>query len=438
MSMTLPAGVDAAPASVPDRDVEPIWERPHLPRWIGFINRASCRLGGAGRPRLDPDAMIARARRKTGLDDFGPEDYREGLDALVGSFRAWGGVHPFGRWVFREQCVDILANRLLIQRERTRHPEIADIPVPAPVFIVGPPRSGTTLLQRLMSCDPAGRPLLYWEATWPAPAPDPATYHADRRIKRARRQLAAVDRIAPGIAPGHEMGATLPEEDNSLFAHRFEAAFFGFEYDVPAYVAWLRTRDRTPGYRFARLQLQLLSRKVAGRHWVLKAPTHLYGLESLLAVFPDARVIMTHRDPEKVVPSVCRLAAAFRGMLVDRVDLRRLGAEFNEAVALGADRAIEARAGLDPARFLDVAYADLLADPIAALRRISSHFGLDFSTGFEAAARAHLREHPQGRRGAHRYGLADFGLDRAAIHQAFAPYRAWAAERGIDAGGPPA
>lgn len=413
----------------------PLWETSFQRRWIRTVNRVSTRLFGPGRPRLDPDRMIDRVRRRTGLDDFGPESYREGLDVLVDSFCRWDGVHAFGRWAFRRYCETLLTNRLQIQRDLTQHPEIDAVPVPAPVVIVGPPRSGTTFLQRLMSTDPAGRPLLYWETLWPSPPPDPATRTTDARVRRAYQHVALIERLAPGVAPGHEIGAELPEEDNLFFAHRFEAGVFGFMFDVPDYIAWLKERDRVPAYRFARRQMQHLSWKIRGDHWVLKAPTHLFGLDALLAVFPDARVVMTHRDPAKVVPSVCRLAAAFRGMMADRIDLRRVGAEFQGFVAEALDRAIAARATLDPARFLDVNYTDLVADPIATVRRVCDHFDLNFSPGFEAGARAHLQAHPQGRRGAHRYDLADFGLDPASVDRAFAPYRAWTAARGIDTGG---
>ncbi|WP_435017428.1 sulfotransferase family protein [Tundrisphaera sp. TA3] len=419
-----------------DASAAPIWEPTFQPRWLKLINRASALLLGRDRPRLDADAMIARARRATGLVDFGPDEFRESLGVLVDAFSGREDVHAFGRLAFRKYCEGLLESRLRIRDDLKRHPEILDVPITAPVFIVGLPRSGTTFLQRLMSTDPAARVMQFWEALWPSPPPTSATYATDPRIARARRQVALLDRVAPGVAAGHELGATLPEEDNSMFARDFRAAIFGFMYDVPDYILWLDGQDRLPGYRSHKRELQLLSWRCPGNHWVLKAPTHLYGLDTLLQVYPDARVVMTHRDPEKVVPSVCRLAANFRGMLVDRIELRRLGAEFVEAVGQGSDRAIGARATLDPARFHDVSYDDLVADPIGAVRGICDRFGLDFSPGFEAGARRHLGEHPQGRRGVHRYGLDDFGLDRATVHRFFAAYRAWTADRGISTGGP--
>ena len=329
----------------------------------------------------------------------------------------------------------MLVNRLKIQADLTRHPAILDVPVSRPLFITGLPRSGTTLLHRLMSVDPAGRTLLLWETLEPSPPPLPETYTTDPRIARARRQMVLLHRLAPRLATAHEFDAESPEEDNALHSHAFAAGILGFLFDAPDYIRWLRDQDYTATYRYARQQLQLLSWKCRGEYWILKAPAHLFALEPLLAVFPDACIVMTHRDPLRVVPSVCSLAAALRGILTDRLDLRRLGAETLEALHVGPDRAIETRARSDPARFFDVSYDELIASPIETVHTVCRHFGLDCGPEYEARARRWLAENPQHKHGVHRYHLGDFGLDEATVERHFGGYRAWLAAHQLAAGG---
>jgi hypothetical protein len=413
----------------------PIWERPRQLPWVKLINAAGAGLRriGVRWPRLDAEAMLADARRRAGLSDFGDGRFRDGLRALVDSFNARDTAHAFGRLFFREYCTGLLVNRLKIQADLARHPEILDVPVDRPLFITGLPRSGTTLLHRLMSQDPAARALLTWESMEPSPPPEPGTYATDPRIARARRQLALLHRLCPRLATAHEFEAESPEEDNSLYAHAFNAGYLGFMFDVPDYVLWLEQQDYTWSYRYARQQLQLLSWKLAGDYWALKSPGHQFSLDALLAVFPDASIVLTHRDPLRVIPSLCSLAAGFRGIVADRLDLRQLGAEFAEAMAIGPERAIATRSRADPSRFFDVSYDRLIAEPVETVRAVCSHFGYTFGPEYESRTRRWLAENPQHKHGVHRYRLDDFGLDAATVERHFAVYRQWLAARRLDA-----
>jgi hypothetical protein len=235
--------------------------------------------------------------------------------------------------------------------------------------------------------------------------------------------------LSPRLATAHEFEAESPEEDNNLFAHRFVAGMLGFMFDVPDYTRWLDRQDYVPGYHYEKQQLQLLSWKYPGDHWVLKSPAHLYGLDGILDAFPDACIVVTHRDPLQVIPSVSSLAAGFRGILTDRLDLRRLGAEMAEAMSVGPRRAIAARATADPARFFDVDYDRLVAQPIETVRAICDHFGYDFTPEFEARAQGWIAENPRQKHGVHRYRLDDFGLDAATVESWFAEYYEWLARR---------
>jgi hypothetical protein len=294
--------------------------------------------------------------------------------------------------------------------------------------ITGLPRSGTTLLHRLMSEDPAGRPLLFWEQFEPAPPPLLENYTTDSRIPRARKAIALMYRISPRIPAAHLFAAQEAEECNGLFANEFRAGMIGFMFDVPDFVRWLNEQDLVPGYRAMRRQLQLLSLHVRGDHWVLKAPAHLYGLDALLAVYPDACIVQTHRDPLEVIPSVCSLAAGFRSIVADPIDLGRLGLEFVEAMSVGPDRAMKARESANPSRFFDVRYEDLVADPIGTVREVCQYFGYDFSPEYESRARRYLAENPRHKHGVHHYSLDDFGLDAQTVNRYFAAYRAWVSD----------
>jgi hypothetical protein len=405
---------------------EPIWYRSYRPLWMRGLNAVGRALDRA-RPRLDPDAMMAEARRRTGLDDFGDESFRPGLEVLVASF-VEGTPHTFGRFFFREYCVRLLASRLRIERDFKRHPEILDVPIRRPIFVTGLPRSGTTFMHRLLAEDPLGRPLLFWETLEPSPPPERSTYATDPRIARARRSVRQVYSLAPGLAAAHLFEAESPEECNNLFAHAFAAGINGVLFDVPRYVEWLGEQDLVGNYRYLRRQLQLLTWRCGADHLVLKAPAHLFGLDAVLTVFPDAAIVVTHRDPLKVIPSLCSLSAACRGMISDHVDLRRTGVEYIDAMSTGINRALDVRASADPSRFFDVPYQALMADPVGVTRDVCGYFGYDFGTEFEARVNRWLVENPQHKHGVHRYSLEQFGLDAETLNTAFARYRAWIAE----------
>jgi len=409
--------------------VEPIWERPYRPAWVRALNAAGglLRRTGARWPRLDPEAIATTASRRAGLSDWGGDEFREPLGILCADVEARGNVHTFGRLFFREFCTQALVNRLKIQADFTRHPEILEAPVRKPLIISGFPRSGTTLLHRLMAEAPFGRPLLFWEQMEPSPPPAVETRRPDPRIKRAYRTLGGLEMLSPRIMAAHRYEPEGPEECHGLFVHGLRSSMISFIFDVPGYFEWMGTQEWVASYQYMRRQLQLLAWRRPEANWILKSPGHLFVLDILAAVYPDACIVQTHRDPRAMVPSLCSLAAALRGISCERIDLRRLGAEMAESMAVGIERAMAARASADPAQFLDVTYPELVADPIGTVRTICEYFGYPFDAEFEARARRRLAEDPQHKHGVHRYSLEQFGLDAAAVDERFAAYRDWAA-----------
>jgi hypothetical protein len=371
---------------------------------------------------LSEESLCATARRRTGLGDFGDEAFREPLRVLIGSLEAEARLSPFGRAYARTLLVQALVNRLRLQRDWTRHPDILDEKIRQPWFVLGLPRSGTTLLLNLLASDPAHRWLAFWEAREPSPPPTRETYATDPRRRRALRYVAVLDYLAPTLLAMHEFDANGPEECFPLLANTFAGVQFSWMFDVPSFDAWLAAHDPTAGYLYYRRQLQLLQWRCRGARWVLKSPTHLWALDAIRTAFPDARIVQLHRDPLKVVPSACSLTATMRGLATDDVDARTLGEYAAAGLADGVRRAMEARSLFEAEHVHDVQYLDLVHDPMRVVRGIYERFEAPLMPQAEAAMRRCLAGHPQHKRGVHRYSLEQFDLDADGERRRFAAY----------------
>jgi hypothetical protein len=363
--------------------------------------------------RLDAELFCEEARQRTGLDDFGDRRFREPLQRLIADFDGPAQLSLLGRIAARQDVIRLLANRLRMEWDRKRHPEIGLQPVQGPLFVTGLPRTGTTLLHGLLAQDPSHRAPLSWEMMFPSPPPERHHHHHDPRIAAADRQLRWFHRLNPGFRRIHELGALLPEECLIITSHSFLSFQFQTSHDLPAYQAWLEEQTLVPAYEWHRRFLQHLQFRWRGERWVLKAPAHLFGLRALLDVYPDAGVILTHRDPLEVVGSLASLTTALRSTFSDEVDPEQVGPEMTRRWADGLERALRARDdGLVPAdRFFDVRYLDLLQDPIGTVRSIYDHFDLRFTRPAEERMRRFLARHPKDKHGRHQYTLAEFGLD---------------------------
>jgi hypothetical protein len=374
-------------------------------------------------PPLEAETLIAQARRDTGLHDFGPEPLLEPLQRLCDSLRTEVPLSAAGRISAERRLLGLLTTRLRLADLWRRRPEILVLPVPAPWFIVGLPRSGTTFLQHLLAQDPGLRSAPLWEIMNPLPlgdieAPQPVP---DPRIALAEQALAALHRAAPELQAMHEMEAEAPDEELNLLALGFCSMGFEFSFGVPSYVQWYAQQDHREGYRLFRKVLQTLQWLRGGSHWVLKAPSHMEQLGPLLDVFPDATVIQTHRDAVTATVSLASLTHHGVRNYFDEPDARRVGAAMSAAVVRllrGIDRH---RIDGDP-RFIDMQFAELMADPFAVLRRLYAAAGRPFTAEAEQAMRAWQAGHRRGRHGAHTYAAQDFGIDVTERHAALAFY----------------
>lgn len=392
--------------------------------WLNRLGRVSDRLNWPLMP-LDEESLLAAAYQRTGLRDWGEdESFRVPLRILLDAYRKEAKLTLFGRYLIHQKLVKHLANRLLIQQELKRHPDILEVEIRQPLFIVSLPRTGSTLLMRLLAQDAAFRPLLFWEAMAPAPAQEPETRDDDPRIAATEKLLRWQQKILPSLAKIHHFGARQPEECFPLLENSLVFPSFYILANAPSYFQWLteQQQDMTPTYRYYRQQLQILQYRFPARRWLLKAPLHMYGLPALLNVFPDAAIVQTHRDLRQVIPSACSLVANFRGTVSSEVDLHRIGQESvrNTGISLGRDAT--ARAIHPAARFFDLPYRELVAAPMAAVQRLYDYFGFEFTDASAERMRQWLAANPKDKWGKHRYSLEQFGLTEELLAGRFADY----------------
>jgi len=394
-----------------------------LPVRLAMTGWRALQKVGVARTPLSEASLIAAARRESGLHPFVDESFREPLRRLLASLQEEAQLHPLGRMLLRQSLVRALVNRLRLEDLCDRHPEIREQPVREPVFVLGLQRTGTTLLHRLLTCEPALRPLLSWEALNPAPFPGvPMQGARDPRMRLAEIAERGLRYLAPEFFAIHPVEAHAPEEDVLLLDLSFASPTADATLRVPRYSAWLRDTDQRPAYRYFRRTIQLLLWQRPGR-WLGKTPHHLENLDVLLDVFPDAKIIHTHRDPVRVVASFCSMMAHGRAIFSDRVDPCEVGAQLADKAVRAVTRAISLRDRSASHAFLDVAYADLLADPLKETRRIYDFLGMSVLPSTEASMQRWIAANPQNKRGVHRYRLEDFGLDRAQLERRFEPYR---------------
>jgi hypothetical protein len=411
-----------------------LWYRPSTmqqvitgrPFAIRALNGAGrlLRVAGLSPVRLGEESLLARAAQATSLSDFGDDHFRHGLRRYLDALEKEARLTLLGRVIARGDTSRLLENRLHLVNAYKLYPEIGAEEIRRPIFILGLPRTGTSILHELLAQDPANRVPMTWEVYRVWPPPERATYETDPRIAEVDRHLSGVDRIMPGFKQMHPMGALLPQECVALTAHDFATMMFHTTHNVPSYEAWLEDSDLRPVYASHRRQLQYLQWRCPARRWVLKSPGHLWALDSLLAVYPDARIIQTHRDPAEVIASLTSLITYLRSMASDRVDPFEIGADWTERLARGlrATMQIRDRESLGSDRVFDVRFRSFLGNEIETVRRIYENFDLEWTEEAEMRMRRFLAANPQDKHGAHRYTLMQAGLDAETERRRFAFY----------------
>jgi Sulfotransferase family len=377
---------------------------------------------------LTAEALVDEATAATGLDDFGGGSWREALERLLDSLRHEARLGELGTAIVADELAGYLTTRLELVAERTRRPEIAEVPVEPPIVIIGQGRTGTTILYDLLAQDPATRVPLTWEVERPCPPPEAATYDTDPRIDEVDARLAGIDLVLPEFRTMHPMGARLAQECVRMTALEFRSFIFPTQYRVPSYARWLLDEaDMAPAYRWHRAFLQHLQSRHPVRRWLVKSPGHIWHLGALLAEYPDAQLVQTHRDPLRIIASLGSLVPTLRSLASDDVEPGEAAAEFAGYIVEGLDRSLVARRdGTVPApQVVDTQFADFMADPLGTVRTIYDHFRLDLTAQAERRMRAFIDGHPPDRQGGHRYTFAATGLDEAELRARTSAYRSF-------------
>jgi hypothetical protein len=392
---------------------------PHF-KALEWTLRILDKLGLIKQP-LETEHLIAVARRRARLDNFGDETFGEPLRRLLDSCQREARLNTIGKLALTEDILQLLMNRLQIQRDRHNWPRIAKEAIAAPLFILGLPRTGTTLLHGLLAQDhdTFSAPTT-WEVMFPSPPP---SLGQKGRIKRAQRRLGCFHLLAPEFQKIHPVSAYLPQECIAIMSHTFMSDQFAAMYKIPAYESWLKRQDMRPVYQFHRHFLQHLQYGGPARRFVLKAPHHMLSIEALFATYPDALVVQTHREPLEILPSAASLTMVLRSVFSDFVDPAAIGNEITKFWEDALEKFLVARKGLRHDAFIDIEYPDLVGNPIEVLRRIYNWLGRDLSCDAEHRMRTYLEATSPSKYGRHSYTLAAFDMDPVNLSERFGSYR---------------
>lgn len=369
---------------------------------------------------LDVDALLAAARDKTGLSNYGDDWFVEPLEVLTNALVGEARLSELGLDLTKRRLVASLADRLRLKQLQTEHPEILDEEVTVAAEICGLPRTGSTLLHRLLASSPEVTSTLSWETSYPLPFPGEGP-DAELRKKRARDRYEMFLEMAPDFGDIHTIEWDGPEEDVILLDRTFTSMSYDSFYWVPTYGLWLRQFDQAPAYRDLKEWLQVLqwqSPDRDGKPWMLKSPHHLTAVDTVLDTFPGCKIVMTHRSPTKAVPSYASMVCAISGQYSDQVDPKAVGPYWRDRFVTALQEYAVVRAAR-PDRFVDVTFQDTVSDPVGTATKVMRELGLPVD---REALEAYMERNQEQRHGSHTYTAEDFGLTEAGLEQDFAFY----------------
>ncbi|WP_394621380.1 sulfotransferase family protein [Lentzea sp. JNUCC 0626] len=371
---------------------------------------------------LNVSKLVERACVKTGLADFGDDWFREPLDVLVSSLNTEASLSPLGFELTRHRLTALLSDRLRLRELQRLHPEVLDVEVRVAAEICGLPRTGSTLLHRLLAASPQVTSTLSWEVAYPLPFPGEGP-DAEQRKHRAQERMQVFAQLSPDFGDLHTVVWDGPEEDVILLDRTFVSMSFDSFYWVPSYGDWLRSADQRPAYRELREWLQVLQWQQADRTlpWVLKSPHHLTAVDTVLDEFPDCKIVMTHRSPVNAVPSYASMVRAMSSQYSENVNAVQIGQYWSGRFARTLRGFASARSAR-PGRFVDVRFADTVSKPLDVARQVLDALGLPPGPADDAAFEAYLSRNRTERHGSHSYAPAEFGLSEDQLRADFAFY----------------
>lgn len=393
---------------------------------LNGINRTGKLLRSIGLDpfKLNADAVIAKARKKAKYSGT-LENAEKGLREMVRSINEEARPNPFGSLAVKGLLERTLYGRYKIEQVLAQNPEILQTEIKEPIFIIGMPRTGTTILHALMHEDPAHRSPLAWECLLPYPVPRPETFSDNDQLRTIQKEFSQLFKLVPDFLRKHYMAADSPQECLAINNFDFNSFQVSAQLYVPSYMDWFAHRaDRLATMRFHKRFLQYLeSGGVKAERWLLKTPVHLMRLNELFEVYPDARIVMTHRSPENVVTSTASLISSVRSLYSDHEDPFRTGHEQLEIWSLYFERFLESRKKLNKEdQFIDLKFEDFTDDQVAVVRKIYEKFNWRLTDETILKFEHFLRENPREKNGLHFYQMKDFGLTKKLVDAKFEHY----------------
>ncbi len=375
------------------------------------------------------DRLMQSARSVDGLHDFGAWPFQEAFSSLAWSLANEAELNDVGRQVMQQRLIEILTTRLRVNEWLKRYPEISEEVLLPPVFIVGLPRTGTTMLHRTIAADSRFNAPLWYEVRFPCPQLDwDFSNEGDWRIATAKAEVDAMLSANPDLLSIHPLDALGADEDIMLL----EQSFFSYNpqafANLPAYDLWLSEQDHTSGYEYFRLLLKFLQwqkRKAGGaaQRWVLKAPHHLHFMDIVLKIFPDAMVVQSHRDPIDTIPSLASLIAGVWTIYSDQVDMAEVGRQWSSKFASGMKKTMEVRETNGDDSFLDLWFTDTVKEPLEAVKRVYNFIGLSLTKDAKKEIENWQELNRRELRPSHNYTLSQFGLTEEELAEQFQDYR---------------
>lgn len=363
--------------------------------------------------------LLAEAVEKAGLDDFGSDDFRPGLEKLLETFDN-NHFTDASRKSLRRRMRDLLISRLNVEASWKRHPEVLDLEITRPLFLTGLPRTGTSALLNVLSNDSATRSLKLWEAHNPWPLEDLAPGEEDPRYLKVKAYYDHMNATSD-FKKIHYMTADSAEECIFLTNHTFQDAQYGFEIFLEPYASFYKSVERSSQYQYHADLLRLIQWQRPADRWLLKAPSHLYHLDIIAQQHPDCGMIQTHRNPLEVVGSYTSMMLTVLPEQT-KTDPEELGRRVLEDLALQVNHTMESRKTIDSKRIVDVQYVDFIDDTMAVVDRIYEQLSLPYPDDARAAITTYIADHPRGKHGSHDYHLKEFGLSEQQVLDRFAPY----------------
>jgi len=392
--------------------------------WRRLVSNAMCLASVVGwrGENFQIDHLLKKAIRETKLDDFGPDNFLVPLNILLKDFSSNNKTDSLGHVVFSQLILSSLKNRLNLHHVLKNYPEVEKVPINAPLFVIGLPRTGTTFLQGLLSSVSTLRPLQNWEThQLPIPQSLATNFQVQQQIKIAQAQIDGVNRLSPEFIKAHELGTMEPEECNPFLMSSFYALLFCQLVYAPDYFQYVFASQFGDSYSLHKKHLQSLSFNKEKTTWFLKGPAHIASLAPLLNVYPDARIVFTHRNPLESLPSMASLTSMLRMVCLPSQDSKLIGPGMVKHLQQMLEMGYRSRDAwpLRATPFLDITYKNLVSKPIDTVHQILNHFNIPIPEGMDEKLKSYLKNSSQHRHGVHNYSMEEYGLDKTDLLQKF-------------------